>query len=558
MAISKILKKTAAAIGLVPQNWRTIAVRVVSTTVSLGTVVAVSWVATASRSEAAENVELKVGIVQHFGQEASDELTLKAPNNGQLTLEFSSGNGQTKTLTTSEVTVEMTTTSLSKPLVMEKVVLSSHRSFESAEESANRWRDRGIEVELAHPSNIWQVWAKRDIYNTPLLRRLLLENLQARGHEVPSLASKSFQKINTPSWVVGNYRYHRRNLDISSSNNRIRVIKKDSNRNRGYVYPGSMTLQPDAYGSYTLVNHVPLESYLRGVVPYEIGSQAPYEAIKAQAIIARTYALRNLRRFQIDDYQLCADTHCQVYRGLTAATPTTDRAIAATQGLVLTYKNELIDALYFSTSGGVTAPYSDVWPGRIDRPYLQAVVDSTSDAWNLSRQDLSDEETFRRFINTKKGFNESGRRWFRWQEKTSLEDMAEFLKKYLKRQKQPNRDFTTIKQVEIAERSRAGRVLEMEVKTDSGTISIPADEIRNAFHPPISTLFYIKPVRNQKDELQGYEFIGGGFGHGVGLSQYGAYHLANLGWSSAEILEFYYPGTKLQSLNQDIVFWSEN
>jgi SpoIID/LytB domain protein len=555
MTISTIVKQTVAVAGSMSGNWHQIAVRCIRTTLSVGTMVAVGWAATATRSHGAENIELEVGIVQHFGQKASDELTLKSPG-GQLTLKFTGGNGETKTLTTAEVTIEMSTTELSPPLVQERVVLSSHRSFESAEESANNWRDRGIEVELAHPANIWQVWAKREIYNTPLLRRLLLENLQAKGHELPSLDTQSFQKIHTPSWVVGNYRYHRRHLDITSSSNRIRVIQAEGDRN--YVYPGSLTLQPDAYGSYTLVNHVPLASYLRGVVPYEIGSQAPYAAIEAQAVIARTYALRNLRRFQIDDYQLCADTHCQVYRGLTAATPTTDRAIQATRGLVLTYQNELIDALYFSTSGGVTAPYSDVWPGRVDRPYLQAVVDSTSGAWNLSRQDLSDEETFRRFINTKKGFNESGRRLFRWREKTSLEEMAEFLQKYLQRHKQPNHDFESIQKVEITERSRAGRVVEMEVQTDSGPISIPADEIRNAFYPPISTLFYIKPIRNQKEQLQGYEFIGGGFGHGVGLSQYGAYHLANLGWSSAEILAFYYPGTQLQPLSEDIVFWSGN
>ena len=85
-----------------------------------------------------------------------------------------------------------------------------------------------------------------------------------------------------------------------------------------------MQLQPNAYGTYSLVNNVPLETYLRGVVPYEIGANAPKAAMEAQTIIARTYALRNLRRFEVDDYELCADTHCQVYYGLKGATEKTE------------------------------------------------------------------------------------------------------------------------------------------------------------------------------------------------------------------------------------------
>ena len=132
---------------------------------------------------------------------------------------------------------------------------------------------------------------------------------------------------------------------------------------------GNLRLQPNAYGTYTLVNTVPIETYLRGVIPHEIGPKAPFNAAKAQTIIARTYALRNVRRFQADGYQLSADTHCQVYYGLTGTTATADKAIAQTNSLVLTYQNELVDALYSSTTGGVTARFSDVWNGA-ERPLL--------------------------------------------------------------------------------------------------------------------------------------------------------------------------------------------
>lgn len=149
------------------------------------------------------------------------------------------------------------------------------------------------------------------------------------------------------------------------------------------TYGGQMQLQPNAYGSYTLVNTVPIETYLRGVVPHEIGPNAPYTAVEAQAIIARTYALRNLHRFAIDDYELCADTHCQVYWGLDNTVSRADQAIAATSGLVLTYNNEPIDALYSSTTGGVTSPFEDVWLGD-SRPYLVARIDAPTNIWNLA------------------------------------------------------------------------------------------------------------------------------------------------------------------------------
>ena len=330
-----------------------------------------------------------------------------------------------------------------------------------------------------------------------------------------------------------------------------------------YTYGGTFYLQPNAYGTYTLVNHVSIETYLRGVVPYEIGTGAPYSAIEAQAIIARTYALRNLHRFAIDDYELCADTHCQAYWGLTGSTNTTDRAIAATAGQVLAHQGEPIDALYSSTTGGFTAPFEDIWEGA-SRPYLQAVLDSVQVQWDLKAKPLSDEANFRSFIALTKNFNESDWDTFRWREKTSLQEMTAYLKKYFQRNGRPI-EFGAITSVAIADRSVSGRVRSMVVTTDTGEIVIPGDEIRSAFYPPTSTFFYLNPVydtsptnssptptsnKNSPKKLWGYEFVGGGFGHGVGLSQTGAYKLADLGKSSAEILMFYYPGAELTRIEK--------
>lgn len=108
-------------------------------------------------------------------------------------------------------------------------------------------------------------------------------------------------------------------LEISNPGGVTAVL--DSQNGKWTRYAGSFVVQPNSYGDYTLVNKVELETYLRGVVPHEIGGNAPKAAVEAQTIIARTYALRNIRRFEADNYQLCATTHCQVYHGLSGTSP---------------------------------------------------------------------------------------------------------------------------------------------------------------------------------------------------------------------------------------------
>lgn len=511
------------------------------------------------------NPELKIGIVQRFGTKGSDKLTLKSTD-GKLNLKFPISGGL-KTETVNQVKLEIKMKPLVQPELEERVVLSNHRSFESAEYSANQWKQKGIEVEIAQPER-WQVWAKRDVYQTPLLRRFLLENLQSQGFNDVVLESQVRTSKPQVFWEIAGKKYEDNPLEIRSQNQLIEVVveresqdsdpkkpKKVNIENR--IYGGSLKLQPNAYGTYTLVNIVPIETYLRGVVPFEIGASSPHMSQQAQAILARTYALRNLRRFAIDNYELCADVNCQVYYGLKETYPTTDRAIQETRGLVLTYQDQLVDALYSAASGGITSSFNEVWLGE-DRPYLKAVIDSPEPLWNLDQTPLDQEENFRKFMRLRKRFNEEGSRVFRWSESTTLKEMTDFLKTYLHRRKSPlTHSFKTIKKVNIVERSRSGRVLKMTVETDNKVITIERDEIRNAFAPPISTLFYLEPIYEPNQTLKGYTFIGGGFGHGVGMSQIGSYNLAQLGWNSQRILQFYFPGTTLKLLTDSRMFRNE-
>jgi len=222
---------------------------------------------------------------------------------------------------------------------------------------------------------------------------------------------------------------------------------------------------------------------------------------------------------------------------------------------VLTYGNELIDALYSATTGGVTAEFDDIWNGR-NRPYLEPVVDATQPVWALSRRSLAEEQAFRRFIDREQGFNESGDSAFRWRRERSLAKLAEDLRDYLQASDRGPQSFDRLRALAIAERAPSGRVLELVARTDAGTIALAKTEIRSALGPPRSTLFYLEPLyaSEAQQALTGYAFVGGGFGHGVGLSQTGAQALARQGWSAERILAFYYTRTQLRRLDGSIAF----
>ncbi len=562
---------------------------------------------------ASRNPEIKVGIVQRFGDEKNDNITLGPLAGDQLTVSFKTGD-QTQTITTNRLQIDITMEPLEVPQLQEWVVLSTHRSFESAEASAKRWQEAGIDAEIAQP-NAWQVWAKREDYSVPLLRRLLVENLHEGGHTDAFIDSRVVTEVPKVAFTANGYRYARDEFTITSANRRIQMSEGDRTRFRD-LFAGDMTIQRNAYGDYTLVNQVPIEQYLRGVVPHEIGAGAPRSAIEAQAVLARTYALRNLRRFAIDDYELCADTQCQVYFGLADTDPGSDAAIAATAGQVLTYNNELVDALYSSTSGGISARFTDVWNGD-DRPYLKPQVDSLHSKWDLAAKPLSDEAHFREFISLNNGFNEDGWPAFRWNRTATLAQMDEILKRYLNNRQHPLANYNQLLALTVVERAESGRVQKLTVKTDLGSFDLIKDESVKALVPPRSLLFYVEPImmvpetppgtspasENQQTEaaaetnksetnesktnesetnglaapskketpdtdsateetakpvLTGFRFVGGGFGHGVGMSQTGAYNLGKQGYSHKEILEFYYPGTSLQPISESITFWNED
>lgn len=536
----------------------------IRTTIFLGIVLLSSlWRAESAIATKADNLELEIGIIQRLGAKPIREqdpivnrVTISSLPEDSLKINFLDNSQAKQPLKTQKVILKVESAKLRKPKLQEKLVLSDRSTFETAEDSANSWKKLGIEVEVAQPGR-WQVWAKRNVYSSPLVRRWLLHSLEANGYQDPYLDTNILYQEPDIILEIDGQEYNHDEVKISSGKNLLKV-NTTNNPKATRIFGGSLELQPNSHGEFTLVNHVPLETYLRGVVPYEIGANAPPQAVAAQTIIARTYALRNLRRFEVDNYQLCATVHCQVYKGLNDANPTSDRAIARTAGLVLTYDNELIDALYSSTTGGITAGFEDTWNGH-QRPYLQPVIDAPKPFWDLVKYPLDNEKTFRRFISLNQGFNETGRKGvFRWHKTRSIGDLNQDLQKYLQKTRHPLANFNSIKSMQVHKRSRSGRILALTIETDLGKLQLHKNEIRSALEPPRSTFFYLQPMYDNSKKLSGYAFIGGGFGHGVGLSQYGSYNLARLGWSAEQILAFYYPQTEIKPLDKSIVFWQDN
>ncbi len=468
---------------------------------------------------------LNIGIFQRFG-ENPDQAIVRSIDRKPLQIVI---DGRQPLMAT-QISVQTQKIPLTTPMSWSRVVVSSQRSFEDAQAVAQQLKILNISSEIARPKR-WQVWVKRLAALRTAEQQALVTQLLKAGFSTAHIEEGQITQNLLLALTINGQTLSGQQVTIQSAQNQVQFGQR--------TYGGSLWLQPNAYGTYTIINQVELETYLRGVVPYEIAPTAPYEAIKAQAIVARTFALRNRHRFQIDSYDLCATPNCQVYRGLGGTTPLTERAVRATRHQVLTYGGRLVDALYTSANGGQTARYSDLFSGE-DRPYLVSRLDRPE---NLPLGDLSDEVMVRRLLGYQEGFNESGAPTFHWSRTYSSERLAASLNLNLPTIGLFPPAIKAITGIQVAQRSPSGRVLRLRVQTDQGEIALTKDAILSAIDGLPSTLFYL-------DASPSGEFLlkGGGWGHGLGLSQYGSYGLARRGYDYAAILRFYFPQTKLDTI----------
>jgi stage II sporulation protein D len=276
-------------------------------------------------------------------------------------------------------------------------------------------------------------------------------------------------------------------------------------RYRGWIYAFANN------GKLTLVNELPLESYLMGVVPCEMGAASPVEALKAQAVAARTYTLTKIGSFSKYGYDVDDTTRCHVYRGADMESSATNEAVRATSNQILTFGGKPIEAVYATVSGGVTADAREAFGGN-GQPYLVPVVD----------------------LDPKGKPYGSHNKWFAWYLDIPAETMrAKFSEKGV--------DFGAIENVEVIGKGPSGRAINIRLTTDKGQFDLNARLIRDAFGVDTvrSTLFTISKTAT------GFRIDGKGWGHGVGMCQAGAVGRARAGQKYNQILATYYPGTQL-------------
>lgn len=277
----------------------------------------------------------------------------------------------------------------------------------------------------------------------------------------------------------------------------------------GRRYRGALELRHRG-GGLTAVNIVPVDGYLRSVVPEEMPVDWPAEAIKVQSVAARSFALASRGRHASEGYDLCTTTHCQLYTGTAAEKSASDAAIKATRGEVLTYGGKPIEALFHTDSGGMTENSEDVWGSHV--PYLRAAKDTPAKTmpWTktISRADL-------------------GRK---------LAAKGHTIGRVRSLALSPLAIGRAAK-----DRTASGRVKTMTVKGTKGTATLSGTTWRSLLGLK-STLFDAKLAKDM------VTFTGYGSGHGLGISQWGAERMAAKGASYTEILHHYYTGTKLQQL----------
>jgi len=304
-------------------------------------------------------------------------------------------------------------------------------------------------------------------------------------------------------------------------------------------YEGNLKVHLNQLGEMNLIATIEFEGYVAGVVPNEIGDDAPLEAMKAQAIAALSEALYKIihKYHKDDDFDLCASVHCQVFSGLTDVTKKVKKAVGETEYMVGTYNSEIINAVYSTNCGGITENSNNVWGGK-SVPYLTSIYDGKGSY----KTDLTNENKAKQWIlNSQQVFcnaeNEKG--WI----KNSYKWKKEFSKEILEERLNSISDLGKLKDIKILKRGNSGRILELKILGTKNEIHLNNElQIRQAFSGLKSSLFFVQIIGNK------VIFSGKGSGHGVGMCQVGAIQMAKMGYSAKEILKHYYTGINVEKL----------
>lgn len=318
---------------------------------------------------------------------------------------------------------------------------------------------------------------------------------------------------------------------IEENLDEVNIIPRGSKnrlRTNGRRYRGLLKILPDGE-AMQLINIVYMEDYLRGVVPPELGprTEEEIEAVKAQAVASRTYAMAHLKQYGKAPYDMKSSIIDQVYDGLNVENRMVNRAIDETAGKVIYYQDELINAYYHSTCGGMTDDIEHVWEQK-EVPYLKAVSDGKACSWS---------------------------KYYTWKERFTQSQLRGRIEQYLSSDRGRDLRIGNITDVIVGKRTPGGRVEKLSVRTDGNVYSFRKDRIRwvigRTSNPDLilpSDRFDVKIERDQEGALAAVTFVGRGYGHGVGMCQCGAIGQAREGKLFEDILTSYYSDVELRKL----------
>lgn len=303
----------------------------------------------------------------------------------------------------------------------------------------------------------------------------------------------------------------------------------------GVRYRGEIELFVSGPGALAAANVVDVESYLRGVVPKEIGPRPmeEIEAVKAQAVAARTYAIASSGKRAEGSFDVFPTVEDQVYAGIDAEDAVSDRAILETAGVVAEWLGEPINAYFHANCGGRTEAREEVWelPGV---PYLESVWDTPGGSTRLGA-----------------AFCFSGTN-FTWEESWDGAQVLDTVRDHLSETAStPARGaVTSVRSLRVTDRTPSGRVRWLEVETNLGKHRVFGDRVRWLLRRPSSgkilrSAWIDLDVSVRGGRVDRIVARGRGYGHGVGMCQYGALEMAREGHSYEEILKHYYPGIEL-------------
>ena len=329
------------------------------------------------------------------------------------------------------------------------------------------------------------------------------------------------------------------------------------------LYRGQLEVRCGPQGLF-LVDQLPLDDYLKGVVPSEVPASFPPEALKAMAVVTRTYTLSHLKHHQAEGFDLCSDVCCQVYRGQSQESPACSLAVDETRGQILSSDGQPIEASFSACCGGHSVDLQMAWPNRAPKACLVGDWDQPDSS---QRPDLTQEDQLRAWLSAPaNAFCQAAKR-SRWTSTFSWVDLearlAQSLPVLLGKE---FHGFTSLVGLAVKRRDSSGRVAELEISTDAGPYTLREDAARwmtSGGRPGVgalfSSLFWLEvngdPGRPrihpptgdpQAAEARSVTFHGAGWGHGVGFCQEGAAGRALAGQSYREIVLHYYPGSKLE------------